>query len=60
MIQVRRSTYRRQPGYTIRGTDARQRRIRVFATTEGAARHIAAKLRAGDDIDSSDFTVGSS
>lgn len=56
MIQVRTYTYRGKDGYCISGrTSGDSRRVSIFTESRSSADHIARKVRAGEDINLSDF-----
>lgn len=58
MISVRRTTYRDQPGWLISGRPPGQSGgwpVSIFTTTESSARHIAAKVKRGERVESPDF-----
>lgn len=58
MISVRRTTYRGQAGFLVCGRRPGETGgwpVSIFTLTESSARHIAAKVKRGEQIDGADF-----
>lgn len=57
MFAIRKSIHNGAEGFLITGRDKYGRLQRVFAVTATAARHIKAKLEAGQEITHADFAA---
>lgn len=57
MIQIRKSTYRSKPGFTISGLSPKGHHVKIFTETRSSAEHIRDKVKRGEEIELGDFSV---
>lgn len=54
-VSIKPTKYRGEDGFSISGRDTHGRKVKIFATTSGAAEHIVEKIKRGEFTEPGDF-----